>query len=205
MKNQCQNGKSARTVRNRQYKARCSPVGRWSGQCFASSFSRSSLISSTSSFRNISPKLTVSRRQENQMALAPQKFSATLPRGCAQREQEDDGEVVERLVLGGAVARHEPTAQRVHAAAQVTDTHRGGIAIAVYLTEGLYLHRTGEGDEGVGHQIPFLRGRSPPRRASKFSHSTTNCRQWSRCICRNFWRSSSAAKTPSAKKQSGTR
>ena len=89
--------------------------------------------------------------------LGPAEVQRHAAEGRTQREQEDDGKVVERFVLGGAVARHEPAAQGVHAAAQIADAHGAGKGVAVHLAEGLYLHCTGEGDEGVGHQIPFLR------------------------------------------------
>ena len=87
-------------------------------------------------------------------AAEPQRHAA---QACAQREQEDDGEIVEGFAPGGAVARHEPAAQRIHAAAQVADAHGAGKGVAVHLAEGLHLHRAGKRDQRVGHQIPLLR------------------------------------------------
>ena len=45
----------------------------------------------------------------------------------------------------------------------------------------------------------------PTTNSITISHSTTNCRQWSRCRFCSFWCISSAANTPSAKKHRGTR
>ena len=64
---------------------------------------------------------------------------------------------MEGFAPGGAVARHEPAAQRIHAAAQVADAHGAGKGVAVHLAEGLHLHRAGKRDQRVGHQIPLLR------------------------------------------------
>lgn len=75
----------------------------------------------------------------------------------SEGEEEDNTEVADGFLQGLAALRDPIGTYRFHSAAHISDAHGTGESVSVNLAECLYLHRAGEGNHCVGHQVPAVR------------------------------------------------
>ena len=103
--------------------------------------------------------------QEPQIACTPIRRDSTPP---TDRKDENDPIIMKCFPKCAVLSFPEEHRKTFRSASQVTDTHRAGIAIAVYLTEGLYLHRTGKGNKHCCEHIVFLRNKADCKQKHDF-------------------------------------
>ena len=100
---------------------------------------------------------------------AAQQRSAPAADAGPDGKQQDDAKVPQHPVPGLRFVGLAPDAQRLHAAAQVTDAHGAGKGVAVHLAESLHLHGAGKRDDGVGQQVLLLRQKAHEEQQQPFA------------------------------------
>ena len=87
----------------------------------------------------------------------PKRGDAEDAERGADSKHQDDAPVTKGFLKICSILCFPVGTQGFHSAAQIADTHGAGKGIAFDLAEGLYLHRTGKGNDAVGDQVTGFR------------------------------------------------
>ena len=101
-------------------------------------------------------KLTVSSPQDSQTSRAPMERGYAADTR-AQREQQHQRRIRQRLVGVFPYPSYGVGAQRLRSAAHIANAHGAGVGVAPHLAEGLHLHGADKGHHGVGEGVGRLR------------------------------------------------
>ena len=88
------------------------------------------------------------------------------PQSRAYGKQADDAEIGQRLTEHLPVMGVKIDAQGFRAAAHIADAHGTGVSVAPDLAEGLHLHGTDKGHNGVGEGVGLLRQKANRKQQS---------------------------------------
>lgn len=166
----------------------------------------SSGCSSISSRMNISREADRAATGKRTRWCACRKWEEPYPPSPAPRaEEEDNTEVADGFLQGLAALRDPIGTYRFHSAAHISDAHGTSESVSVNLAECLYLHRAGEGNHCVGHQVPAVRHKANEEEKKNLNNKNQLPPVDFADVLESLPGSALAAATPRAKDSRGTR